>query len=508
MKYQFTNWAKSNLPSVIDNSFELKLTLFVRSAIFDNSFFDETGDISIVNYSYISELELLSELEDCIGWQVATGIQDTNGSKLAHISVEVGTSNTQVSLLSPFLYSNLTSEQIYAEAFAISLSKDSDPDDGKLLCVFQLDEPPLISGSTNDFIFTSIGFKSEAFTFLNSVDPVNGESCDPHLGELDLSIPVGFWEPARSAHIWMEPQRINFAVNSSFESIDENNQPYGWRSNATSMNVVSGGSVAVPSNESVYNPLSTTNTRSVLLRGDQSVIVMESLPFPASTSKSKWTIRASVQGTGQVRIGIVMWSQELDPADIVYNCSDWIDISAANSTAASATQGALSGAFTDISVLVNNADRLKEAQFRLEFEPDTSDTDTALWVDNVLVESSESLEEYFDAESGLGMSGDFYWYGNGVFGNNSSDYNTPHKSFSIFYNNKKNLENTIFGYLTEESDGTTVEIPGIADYWVPQGTSFITHWDDVFRRRERAWVADAYIPVIDFTDKTTVNTLV
>lgn len=284
---------------------------------------------------------------------------------------------------------------------------------------------------------------------------------------LDLSAPK--WEPPHAQHIWLEPQRVNFIANPSFESYGgEDDIAYFWRA-------------AIPDTEapecqvvSVINLLNDARPTAGWVRStdtydveDPAPLVLESNLFP---KVSQWaSISFKISGSGTFNFGLIVY-----PADYqnpAYIRSDNLTISG----------GTSSSGFNRYTALVQVPDDVVEAQFRIEFQ---ADGDNEFWVDDVLVDPHESQYTYFDGNSTDSLTDDYRWMG-------GDDYANMH--FSMWYNNYKNTSSRITGSISESGEF----IPGLTNDWVPNGTSIKAHWDSVTSVTPYNWEGNAFYPISD-----------
>ena len=438
---------------------DLRLTPFVRSA----RFFDVEPDDDPNYMDYITTGGVagrgisITNLKNHIGWQAGTD----SATIVSYTDTTTVGDRQEVRAASPWLYQG---DPIFATAFAVWSNTTNE-----VLMVFRPERPLLIWGDANNQTSISTDI---LFSYLTTQDPVTLTSA-PVVGDISVSVPVVSWESARAAHVWMDPQRVNFIANSSGEVAD-----WGWRSNDTVTSAVTGGVNRSP------------RTKCISVTGSQSTKILESLPFPVADHVGDWwSVEAFVAGSGTVKLGLLFWDESKDENYLTLHRSTEFTLSAGSNP-----DPTNSGNFEQISVLIPNlGENVTEAQFRLEFTGTTSTEQ--VYVDDVIVEANEARLGYFDGEWDIGQNGDYAWYAldQGAY---------PHKTYSVWYNNKTNLHKQLFGY----TDVDGIFQKGSADRFVPEGVSVIPHYDDIFDTKTQTWYEDIYVPIEDFATKTVVST--
>lgn len=266
------------------------------------------------------------------------------------------------------------------------------------------------------------------------------------------------WENAHAQHIWVEPQRINYIANPSFENLASDNKVFGWRTgNAATVTTPLGGLDSIPSRKRYLRV-----TRAIT----GSRVVLESNLFPRD---SKWlSVSFNIRGIGTVRFGIVNF-------DTSYCGGTYLrseDLKIINSS------------FYNFTALVPNTDFSTEALFRIEVDAAT------FWVDDVLVDPHEGQYEYFDGSSIEGLPGDFRWV-NGE----------ANQQFSVWYNNYSNTSTRLIGawdYVDVSTDRPKGSYKtGLVDEWIPTGANVIVHWDAVSSFTPKNWLGNAYYQISD-----------
>lgn len=232
---------------------------------------------------------------------------------------------------------------------------------------------------------------------------------------------------------------------------------FGWRTNGD-IDIVNSGTVGVPGPRPLGSGVRPKSGH--ITGGDpyeylpaigsieavtMNRIILESNLFPTAVSQDRFmSLEAQVAGTGLARIGLVTW----DPAKLVpsYTHGPWVSVTG-------------STVFHPIRHLVQLPDRAEEACFRLEFLGEE------VWVDNVLVDNNAAQLGFFDGDWHTGMQGDFSWYGawgdTGAVDPSAPDplANLRNRSYSLYYNDRRNQDAYLFGYTEEVAkDGNVYDL--------------------------------------------------
>jgi len=223
------------------------------------------------------------------------------------------------------------------------------------------------------------------------------------------------WEPPRTQHVYLFPQRINYVPNPSFEDLGL----FGWRAKVGLTRQIGG----VDSPNKAYGRVAGTRLESlpVLLTGQF---------FCASAY-----VRA-VSATW-VKFGLCNWD------------TGWLPSSDSLSD-----QMPVTNTWTRHSFVELVPDNMAGSGFLVV-------SDGSFDIDLVLLEGSADVKDYFDGDSQTGIIGDFSWQG------------ITHKTLSFWYNNRYLVGARLFGTYTNGA----IAKQGLVYVWVPAGTSIYTHWD-------------------------------
>lgn len=467
----FTEWARASLPDVDWSTAQVRLSLLLRCPIIESG--------TYLPYTTLDELLEAPGVQEVSGPFANTGTATVSGAATELDGITSISNGTE-----GFTY--ISDAPCFVRGLALSV--DGTADDGALIGILQPPQPLYITGDADNptQIFPQPGDAGAyLFAFLSELD--NGSS-NPQIGDVAAAVPSLHWEQARAAHVWLDPQRVNYAVNPSFEASGDDGKPFGWRSNSE-----------ITKERGGIKPPGFTQSRQFCARlsGEEPTKVLESQFFPTGLADSWWSVEAAVAGTGQVRLGIVFWPPHMAEEDTLYVCSGWFNLDSGQTHDPNADpedDQIHQGQFRVIKALIPNPETTHEAQFRLEFE-----TDADVWVDNVLVEPNEAQLGYFDGSWEFGQVGDFSWY-TGMQG--GVNVNAPHKTYSLFYNNRRSLREYLLDPVTTEEPPAHHVLA-----WVPEGAAVIAHWDDVFSTRIHSWIDDIYVPILDYTDRTVVTTV-
>lgn len=296
-----------------------------------------------------------------------------------------------------------------------------------------------------------------------------------------LKLPIPIWEGAHAQHLWIQPQRINFAANPSFErSVAP--VPY-WRVGRES----GSGSATLSRAGSTGTPAGVGGTDrpycgKVLSSGGSERTVLESNLFPKVNdwySVSFFASGDAVVGddSGSLYFGIV--ARPYDSSGAIY---------IRNKDAAVLEGGTAYSGFKKFTALIQIPDDVTDLMFRVEY------SGTTLWVDNVLIDPHEGQYEYFDGNSTISSSGDFRWMGGSTYANTH---------FSLWYNNYENTRARLLGDYDTLDD---LYKPGLIEEWTPTGSNITAHWDAVVNVTPLNWVGDAFYPIND-VNGTPVSTI-
>lgn len=262
------------------------------------------------------------------------------------------------------------------------------------------------------------------------------------------------WQSAHAHHLWLEPQRTNFAANPSFSNyttVSAVNYPTHWRSNATLTESSGAGSVSA-----------TVGT----------VIESNFFPVVGEWLSISFLVKVSVATT--FTFGAVLFDDTHTKPTFL---------------AAGTTTVASSQTFTQVQGLLKIPGGVSQMCFRLQVTEGSS----TLLLDDVLLDPHESQYEYFDGSSTRGLPGDFRWMGGTSYAN---------KHFSVWYNNYVNTKNRLMGDYDEDDDRYK---SGLVEDWAPQGSNIIAHWDAVTPYAPTNWVGDAFYPISDVAGSTVTN---
>ena len=293
---------------------------------------------------------------------------------------------------------------------------------------------------------------------------------------LSLSTPI--WEGAHAQHIWIQPQRINFAANPSFEKAGSVYWRAGRESGAGSATLSRAGSTVSPAG---VGGTERPYCGKVLSSGGSERVVLESNLFPKVNAWYSLSFYASGNGsteeTSELYFGIVTRPQDASSATYIRN-----------RTAKVLGDGTATSGFKKFTALIQIPDDVTDLMLRIEYSGST------LWVDDVLIDPHEGQYEYFDGNSTISLPGDFRWMGGSTYANSH---------FSLWYNNYTNTRARLLGDYDTLDD---LYKPGLLEEWSPTGSNITAHWDAVTNVTPLNWVGDAFYPISD-VNGTGVSTI-
>ena len=481
----FPDWLTTSTADLdaLFSGVKMKLTILVK-----NPEFSDTDDPGTGSTAHITSVSLLQDLLDDPAWQDLNNATYTaqNWADPTQETLPVGVADSGgTSAPVPGVSRFLTVENGYylywplggpavATGFILSINDTGSAHDGQVVMIFRPEFSVYLTGESED-VSSRIGAASHLFSY-GEVDAGGDRSHGWNFlpGDLSVIVPAVQWETSRCAHVWIDPQRINYVTNPSFRFSPN---VHGWRSNAT-MTQDSGG-------------ISRSGLSNCAHLSGPSDIVLESNFFPTKSITETWCVSAEVSGAGRFRVGIVFFPPSMDPAAALYIHTPWHTFDATvDAPLGSSDQSSFHRLFASLPA----PDTTKEACVRIEFEDAGS---SGCWVDEVFAGPEDGPGTYFDAAWPLGQPADYTWYGG--FAN---------KSYSLFYNDRTNLKSLMFGYLVDPPvEGQPPRYSGEVEKWVPEGVNVVAHWNDVFSTRIHTWMEDVIIPPKDFTDRTVVTDL-
>lgn len=500
MSYLFPDWLTTDDPDtpldldglINDSGTRLKLTILVKNPTFAGAGDVESDAPGTTTVDHITSVETLTELLENPAWQSVDhplwhdqewhdDAEDTDDAvALDYFTQEaprvgqwrvVRTTGGEIG--STFYYWP-KSRPCIATGYILSLVTEAPFADfnDRILMIFRTERPLYLSGESED-LSTQIGAESGWLTYSERTGVNNSLGWNIAPGDPGVTMPTLDWEPSRSVHVWIDPQRINYIMDPSFRY----ETAVGWRTNATFGHVDAGGGIV---RDGVSECAHLTG---------ESPIVLESNLFPTNSIHQTWCVSAEVSGVGRFRVGIVFFQATMADSEAMYVCTPWERFGSGSHHQSD---------FHRIYASLPTPETVKEGLVRIEFEG------TECWIDEVLAAPEDGPGTYFDAQWPMGQPGDYTWYGveeNSEFAN---------QSYSLFYNNRKSLDSMMFGFTTVQGPSPNhneVVVRGEASKWVPEGVNIVPHWDDVFSERVHTWMDDVLVPPKDYVHKDVVTNL-
>lgn len=306
----------------------------------------------------------------------------------------------------------------------------------------------------------------------------NNLSNEYRIGYLLLNVADPVWESSHTHHLWIEPQRVNFIANPSFERTGGVFWRVGRESGTATLSSTGTSGSPAGVDKSLKSRSITERYRCGNIQGStgSGKLILESNFFP---KVNDWySLSFYVSGTeGDLSYGLVITDQ-------FYGSFSYLK----NRVPLSLSGGSSTENFQKVEALVQIPDDVADVMFRIEF------TGSQFWLDQVLVDPHEGQYEYFDGNSDDGLPSDFRWMG-------GSTYEDKH--FSVWYNNYRNTRSRMIGDYDTTDD---IYKPGLVEEWAPTGSSIIAHWNSVTSITPLNWQGDAFYPVSDVKG-TPVNTI-
>lgn len=310
------------------------------------------------------------------------------------------------------------------------------------------------------------------------------------IGYVLLLLDTPEWEGAHSHHMWIQPQRVNYIANPSFEnagnSISGENLLTESGSSVTTESSVAliteggtaspwwrAGSISGVGESFVNRVVGGIDTERIYCGHVQSytsdlysTLVLESNLFPNTSGWFSVSFYAS--GDGDLRFGLV--ANDYSYTVTIFMCSESFTL----------TGGSATSSFRKFTGLFRALPDTADYHFRVEFLGEE------FWIDNVLVDPNPGQYDYFDGNSTHSLPEDFQWM------NDSSDAH-----FSMWYNNYQNSKARLVSAF-DTTDG--VYKPGLVDSWSPTGASVTVHWDAVSPITPLNWIGDYNHPLFDVSN--------
>ena len=307
------------------------------------------------------------------------------------------------------------------------------------------------------------------------------------IGYVLLRLDTPEWEGAHSHHMWIQPQRINYIANPSFEkegisisgedllteagvSITTESSGDLITEGGTTVPWWRAGSISGVGTSFVNRAIGGVDTERIYCghvhgytEDSSNTLVLESNSFPNTSGWFSVSFYAS--GTGLLKFGLVSNNQPYTLTTFI--CSESFTL----------TGGSATSSFRKFTGLFQTLPDSADYHLRIEFLGEE------FWIDNVLVDPNPGQYDYFDGNSTDSLDGDFQWMND-----------SPNNHFSMWYNNYKNSKSRLVGAF-DTIDG--VYKPGLVDLWSPTGASVSVHWDAVSPITPLNWIGDYVHPLFD-----------
>jgi hypothetical protein len=462
-----TDWFKANYDDIdFSVAREVKLKLYVRAP-----YFSSDADVNFKTYEGIADLEDLAEWVE-IEYALTSKLTSSGSAESLYLKAQtdgsidylqvVDDSDNPVSIEDGagwYFSDNPSQTMVSAAVFYLEGTYESVAD-------------PIVAATTQGIGLYTVAQHNSVYGQVKTGAPVgdqyafmyNTDNSNVLPGYLLLDLADPIWESAHTHHLWIQPQRINFIANPSFERAGGVYWRVGRKSGTATF--TRSGSAPSPAGVGGLDRPYCGNIQAATGSGD---LVLESNLFP---KVNNWySVSFYVSGTtGELTFGLVT-------TDISYTSYNYIRrLATVPLTGGTSTTG-----FQKVTGLINVPDDVSDLLFRVEF------SGTQFWIDNVIVDPHEGQYEYFDGNSNDGLPGDFRWMGGTSYTN---------KHFSTWYNNYVNTRSRLIGDYDTTDD---LYKAGLVEEWAPTGASIIAHWDAVTSVTPINWDGDAFHPITELS---------
>lgn len=462
-----TDWFKAHYDDIdFSTAREVKLKLYVRSP-----YFSSDANVNFKTYEGIADLEDLAEWVE-VEYTLTSKLSSSGSSVSLYLKAQADGSIDQLQIVDG------SGNPVSIEDGAGWYFTDNPSQTMVSAAVFYLNGTyssvvnPIVAATTQGIGMYTVAQSGSVYgqvktgapvgdQYILSYNTVNSNVLPGYL-LLDLADPI--WESSHTHHLWIQPQRINFIANPSFERAGG----VYWRVGRTD------GTASFTRSGNTGSPAGVGGTArpycgNIQASTGSGSLVLESNLFP---KVNDWySISFYVSGTtGELAFGLVA-------SDISFTSYNYIRRAAT----VPLTGGTSTTGFQKVTGLVRVPDDVEELLFRVEF------TGTQFWIDNVIVDPHEGQYEYFDGNSNDGLPGDFRWMGGTTYSN---------KHFSTWYNNYVNTRSRLIGDYDTTDD---LYKPGLVEDWAPTGASIIAHWDAVTPITPINWDGDAFYPISELS---------
>jgi hypothetical protein len=487
MEMLFSDWAATTGLAGMAGNVDLRLTLLVRCPFFYGP--DSPDPAHLDDFTHITSCDTMRELFANPMWQTVSPEQNFDDPIHSITTCNFNVVDTVVTVTGTWTYVSDEDALIFGWVLTVpSVSAESSPLDEEIVCVARYNRLVFITGTDGpprrgtEFTY-DIDSDSRKYLFSYDLTDIDADTGRLHawVGSPVLKIPPMKWESARAVHVWLDPTRTNYISNPSFRTSSRGR--VGWRTNAR------GGWRSIPGGRLRGITTDLWCGQAGFLYTDPD-LVLESIPFPTQ-NREGWTSQISVWidiPDVEVRAGILLLPDNgnIAPENLLYLHSGWRKISAQS--------------WASVRAALPQVDGFKEGVFRMEAHLPEGAQAAEVRFDDAIVEPNISNKGFFDGGFGMGFTSDFNWV-NGPESENAS--------FSTFYNNRKVVNEFLFGTWINSRDPITFEEEtiwsrGMVEEWVPEGVKVIGHWDDVSLKRTHSWMQDVHLPAYDYPDKSVV----
>ena len=300
-------------------------------------------------------------------------------------------------------------------------------------------------------------------------------------GPVSLRLGAPHFESTRLQHVWLFPQRVNYAANPSFEY----STGY-WQSNQGALTQLTEAS-GYPSDKVGYIAGSAPSSVTPQYSPADRLYLRSTKFFPNDRTM---TFQLMAKGQGIVRVALASYSR-----DYTEHTADW----GLKEDMFFQEWELSEDHYTKLQGIRMMPDTGYEGSLLIEVRGTLSDPDDFatfqvphIAIDQCIVEEGTLLEwPYFDGDDTYGATGDHSWYG-------LAAADKAGKSYSLWYNNQRDINGRLFARRTDDTALYTSydeQMDSMLSEWVPAGVTIVPHWGALSP-------SDTFLPPVDNSTST------